>query len=104
MEVSPLSAPSQYSHSKYNFVTEWFLVLYGFLAPEWVNLVSSLPLAVRFYLTCQLDRDNHANVDLKEIANHMEKWDSNLASHLKLTEADTNEINRKFNVDPALQR
>lgn len=75
-----------------------------FTAPKLDNLVPSLPIAVHPYLKYQLDRDNHANVDLKEIANHMEKLDSNLASHLKLTETDTNDINHKFNMDPALQR
>ena len=67
-------------------------------------ILANLPSAVLPYLKYQLDRDNHVNRDLKEIANHMEKLDSNLASYLKLTETDIKDVNHKYNKDPALQR
>ena len=68
------------------------------------SFVQSLPAAAHPYLNYQLDRDNPTDRDLKEIANHMENWESNLATHLKLTKSDTERINRKHNVDPASQR
>lgn len=68
------------------------------------GFVSSLPAAVHPYLKLQLDRDNHDDADLKEITNHMEAWDSNLATHLNLTEKDRDNIYRKYNTDPVSQR
>ena len=59
---------------------------------------------MHFHVEKQLDWDNDAEADLKEMAYYMEDWDLKLATCLKLTEADTDHINRKYSEDPVLQR
>lgn len=66
--------------------------------------MSSLPPAVHPHLEKQLDWDNEVDADLVELAHYMHDWDSTLAAHLKLTETDTNAINRTYSVDTLLQR
>ena len=56
------------------------------------------------HLEYQLDRDNDVETDLREIAHHMLDWDSTLATHLKLSNVDIDDIKCKFSMDPELQR
>ena len=71
------------------------------IAGDISNYVASLPPSVRPYLENQLDWDNDVDTDLQDIAYHMDNWDSTLATHLKLTKRDVENINC---VDPVLQR
>ena len=80
----------------------WVYLTYT--AIEYDNYVSSLPPSVLFHVEKQLDWDNDMDADLREMAYYMENWDLKLASSLKLTEADTDRINRKYSEDPVLQR
>ena len=56
-------------------------------------------------LDSALDYDNDVEADLCEIANHMLGWDSELSTHLKLTDVDINDIKCDVRLrDPKLQR
>ena len=85
-------------------IVRWSLVRFHctyfshIVAIEYAHYVSSLPSGMHPHLDKQLDWDNDVDADLKEIAHYIEDWDSNLASHLKLTEADTNNINSNEDV------
>ena len=59
---------------------------------------------MRPHLKNQLDWDNDVDRDFREIARHMLDWDSTLATHLKLSHVDVDDIKRKFSMDPELQR
>ena len=79
-------------------------VLSFLAARDFAGYVSSLPPAVWPHLEDKLDGDSsEVDTDLRGIAHHMTDWDSNLATHLELTEEDTREI-RQEHSQPELQR
>ncbi len=96
--------PSSTGMYNYAMFRLWQWSISSIIASNFGSYVSSLPPAVRPLLEKQLDWDNNVDADLKEIAQDMEDWDLKLATHLKLSERDASDINRKYYADPTVQR
>ena len=70
---------------------------------DFASYVSSLPTASHGFLSYQLDWDNSQDRDLRDIAHEMLDWDTKLATHLKLTRVNIDDI-KKDNPKAELQR
>ena len=67
--------------------------------------MSSLPACARPHLELQLDWGHDGvDKDLSEIADHMIKWEEELAAPLGLTEVDISDIKAVYRDSPPLQR
>ena len=74
------------------------------IGSEFQRCLSLLPVAVFPYLDKELDWDNDYERDLIEIANHMLRWEEQLAAPFKLSPVDIHDIKSTPNQSPELLR